>query len=435
MVSKLKTVDRLKALLVIQDMDQRQFLLWMLGGLLLRLLIIPFFCHADFLSEYRRVYMSIETGMYIPQLTRLVVYFIELFFMIICLPLIDNAETLFYLTNIKSSTAGLSQYFLFVSDPGIFRILFLLKIPYLIFDMGTAVLIFRMLAGKRGQFLALKIWLCNPVTLYAFYLFGRFESIPIFFFALTLRLAQKQRLLAAAVALGLTLNCRETYIILVPAFFLALVDFHLPWTKNIRRILPMIVIATGMFVLPLVLSRLFDFSPLYSAETTLESGRAAHLLDYRVHWLLPFVFAYALICLWLLENQGDVFGRLITASSLCMTAFFFCVSHSAHYVSWLMLFPAMMLYHDRDMLKPTVLLCCSWFGLWSFATDAGVFTLLLASPLSIKFSGWPTLPQWYTQTLGSQTVFNLGTAILIMNNLYHACLAYLCYKFFTKPHI
>ena len=60
-----------------------------------------------------------------------------------------------------------------------------------------------------GQFLALKIWLCNPVTLYAFYLFGRFESIPIFFFALTLRLAQKQRLLAAAVALGLTLNCQN----------------------------------------------------------------------------------------------------------------------------------------------------------------------------------------------------------------------------------
>lgn len=433
MTSKLNIIVRMKDRLQIESAEQRRFLLWMLGGLLLRLLIMPFFCHADFLSEYRRVYMTVETGIYFPQMTRLVVYYIELFFMRLFLPLLDSAQAVFYFTNFEGSTAGLPQYFLFVSDPGIFRTLFLLKIPYLIFDLGTAIVVFRMLAGKPRQFLALKIWLFNPVTLYAFYLFGRFESIPIFFLALTLRLVQRQRLLAATVAMGLALNCREIYIILVPVFFLALVDFRLPWTANVRRMLPLVAVAAGMLVLPKAVSAIFDITPLFYGKTTLETGRATHLLDFRLHWMLPFVFAYAMICLWLLENRSDIFDRLLTATSLSMTAFFFFISHSAHYVSWLMLFPVLMLYNERDMLKPTVLLCCTWFGLWLFATDAGVFTLLLASPLSIKFSGWLTVPQWYAQTWGTRTAFTLVTMILILNNLYHASLAYLCYKFFAKP--
>lgn len=414
------------------DAIQRKFFLWMLGGLLLRLLIMPFFGHADFLSEYRRVYMTIETGMFFPGMGRLVVYYIELIFMILCLPFLPYAHTAFYFSDLANSTAGLPDYFLFVSDPGVFRILFLLKIPYLLFDLATAVLIFRMLAGRKQQFLALALWLLNPITLYAFYFFGRFESIPIFFLALCLRMVQKERFILASLSLGLAINCREINIIFVPIFLLALIDFRLSWQKIVKRLTASAFLLFGLFALPKVISRVFHLIPLFQAETVLETNRAQHILDFRVHWLLPFVFAYTLICIWLIENRRDCFDRLATAAGVCIVAFLFCTDHSAHYVSWMVLFPVTMLYFGRDLLKPFLLLCCAWMGLWMFATDIGVFTLFLASPLSMNFSGLRTLPQWYAEGWGDKTVFDLETVILIFNNLYHAALAYLCYKFFSK---
>jgi hypothetical protein len=62
-----------------------------------------------------------------------------------------------------------------------------------------------------------------------------------------------------------------------------------------------------------------------------------------------------------------------------------------------------------------------------------VFTLLLASPMSALFSGVATLPQWYAQRWGDRAFLNLDHVILIFNNLYHACLAYLCWKYFAEP--
>ena len=112
-------IRRAKAVLFRTEARQR-FLFLLLCGLLIRLVVMPFFCHADLLSEYRRVYMTIETGFFLPQLTRLVVYVIELATMAAVLPLLPNAGGIFYFPDLARSTAGLPEYLLFVSDPTIF---------------------------------------------------------------------------------------------------------------------------------------------------------------------------------------------------------------------------------------------------------------------------------------------------------------------------
>ena len=208
-------------------------------------------------------------------------------------------------------------------------------------------------------------------------------------------------------------------------------DFRISWLRNAARALPAAAIVAGLYGLPQVVARVFHLTPLFYGKTTFGTDRALHLLDFRHHWMLPFVFSYFLICLWLLENRRDRFYRTVTACAAAMAAFFFFTGHSAHYVSWLMLFPVLLLCFDRDMLRPTVLVWCAWAALWMFSTDAGVFTLLLASPLSMRFSSVATLPQWYAEHWGGRAFLNLDHVVLILNNLYHACLAYLCYKFFA----
>ena len=406
----------------------RRLLFWLLAGLLLRMLIMPFFCHADFLSEYRRVYMTIETGDFFPQYTRLVVYYSELLFLFLSLPILGSPEALLSLTDLTHSTASLLDYYLIVSDPHIFSRLFFLKIPYLLFDLGTAVLIYRMMEGKKTQLAALNLWLFNPVTLYAFYLFGRYESISIFFLALSLYGMQKKKIGWAAVALGMALNAREINIIFVPLFFLAVLDDEGDIRRNAARILSTGIIVAGLFFLPQLLSRLFDIQPLYRGINAIGTDRSAHIFDFQHKWLLPFVFTYFCICFWLLETRGEPFFKMLKAWGLSMLAFFFFTSHSAHYVSWLMIFPVFMLFFRSDMLKPTVLLCCTWVALWLFATDRGVFTPLLASPLSLYFLQVPSVPKLYTQSSWNEGFFHLDIVILILNNLFHAGLAYVAYK-------
>ncbi|MGD9976220.1 MAG: hypothetical protein AB7S77_24440 [Desulfatirhabdiaceae bacterium] len=405
-----------------------RFLQIMAAGLLLRLLVMPFFAHVDFLSEYARVFKSISSGNVFAYSSRMVLSLIEISWMTLCLPLISDGGTTFLLGNSSQATAGLSEYFLFVSDPGIYRTLFLLKIPYLAFDLGTAAVLFQIFSGNDRKWTALKLWLFNPVTLYAFYFFGRYESVPLFFIALTLLMLVRQKHLLAALVFGIALNCREINIIYVPLLLLSLAAWPLSFRQLAKTVFPATLIILGCYLLPLEIKHLAHVQPQVMTQLKTESDFGHALFGMRYGWLIPFIFSYCGICLWLIESRRDLFYKFTLSACLVMISFLLFVAHSAHYVSWMMVFPIVLLGLDRNTLRPLVLFCCAWILFWAFRTDAGVFTLFLASPLSMNFFGWRTLPQVYSDHVGHQSLINLDMLILIARNIYGACLAYLGYQ-------
>ena len=80
--------------------------------------------------------------------------------------------------------------------------LLILKIPYLIFDLLTGFILYKMFNGKRLSNLALTIWLFNPINLYSTYMMGQFDIIPTFFTILSVYFAFKNKLNWAALSLG-----------------------------------------------------------------------------------------------------------------------------------------------------------------------------------------------------------------------------------------
>ena len=205
---------------------KRYFIVAITLGLLLRLGLMPFFSHVDLFSEYRRVFFALQTESYFPGAHRFVVFYIEMFFAWLIPPFIHDAESIFYLPAPTNSTASLSDYFFFVADPHVFRHLFLLKVPYLLFDLATALVVWRYLDRFEHKKIGLLIWLFNPITLYAIYIFGRFESIGIFFLAMTAQSVQRERFITASIYFGVALHCREINILLAPFFLLSIVYFH-----------------------------------------------------------------------------------------------------------------------------------------------------------------------------------------------------------------
>lgn len=78
----------------------------------------------------------------------------------------------------------------------------LVKIPYLVFDLTTGFLLFKLFTQRKEAILAFGLWMFNPVSLYATYMMGQFDIIPTFFTVLSIYFVTKDKLKLAALALG-----------------------------------------------------------------------------------------------------------------------------------------------------------------------------------------------------------------------------------------
>jgi uncharacterized membrane protein len=73
----------------------------------------------------------------------------------------------------------------------IFLHLFLLKFQFFFFDFGTAFLLMKFVSDKRQKLMLFGLWMINPVTLFASFMMGQFDIIPVFFTVLSLVLLQR----------------------------------------------------------------------------------------------------------------------------------------------------------------------------------------------------------------------------------------------------
>lgn len=80
--------------------------------------------------------------------------------------------------------------------------LLLLKLPYLVFDLLTGFILFRLFDNPKKSLLAFTIWIFNPINLYATYMMGQFDIIPTLFIVLSIYLVVKNKLEWAALAIG-----------------------------------------------------------------------------------------------------------------------------------------------------------------------------------------------------------------------------------------
>ena len=201
---------------------RKAILLLVIASILLKCLVAPFFMHMDLLSEYRRVHWSVENGAFFAGFNRLVTFWIECAFYAVTHFLVTEPSNLLNLAETRSSTASIPQHFLFVSGEQVFRQIFIFKLPYLVFDYLGAYVLWRVLASHKSKIAILAFWMFNPVIFYNAYLFGRFDTIALFFVLATFWGVQRQRWLIASLFFGLALNSREVVLILLPAFMLTL---------------------------------------------------------------------------------------------------------------------------------------------------------------------------------------------------------------------
>ncbi len=145
---------------------------------------------------------------------------------------------------------------------GVFRYLFLLKLPYLILDISVAFLLIKFFDNDKQKKEAFFLWLFNPVSLAIIYIFSNVDIIPVFLSLLAILLLQKNKYVWSGILLGVAAGFKA-----YPLIFLPFLITFTKTTKNFLKISLSTLIVLLLVILPFR-SVEFTQSALVSGLTT-----------------------------------------------------------------------------------------------------------------------------------------------------------------------
>ncbi|MFQ3245270.1 MAG: hypothetical protein ACI9SP_001917 [Arenicella sp.] len=414
-----------------KPMNNKQFLITALGlGILLRFALMPFFAHVDLFSEARRVFYVLENDYLFDNGHRFVVFYIEVIFAWFSTLFIDVTNGLFHLNDPTQSVSNLVDYGFFLNDPNIYRHLFFFKLPYLVFDIATALLIWKFIDNPTHRKIALLIWLFNPLTLFSTYIFGRFEVISLFFLMACALQLKYDRVFFASALFAVALLCREINLLYAPFLLIALIDVKDHWFRNVITLSCCAAIVAAISLLPNYLINLAggDTQLFVDPSATQPNNSLNALLSLGYYWFYPIVICLAVLAIYQWEIGARAKAeRFVLSASVVLFIYFGFNVHSVHYAAWLVLFPILSMQYGKKVVLPFMALFGVWLILWLLKTDNGVFTLFLAAPLTTDFIGMGHFPSFFRQHIATDT-FTLHQAIQLMRSIFLVVMGFFAYR-------
>ncbi len=134
-------------------------------------------------------------------------------------------------------------------NPLIFLHLLLLKMPYFIFDVAVFWLLLKAFKDSKEKTLIAILWWFNPVNLYASYMMGQFDLIPVFFSIASLYFVSKSNISSKNLYLSAAMLGLGGAFKIYPLFFLVpLMSITRSWKERIM----VGIIGIGTYLLPIL---------------------------------------------------------------------------------------------------------------------------------------------------------------------------------------
>ncbi|MGM0365722.1 MAG: hypothetical protein ACQEP5_04230, partial [Actinomycetota bacterium] len=299
----------------------------LLGGILVRFLFMPFAVHNDFLSVHVRVYQLVQGINFSPSFFQFFVHYIEAFFMKIFLPLIPDAAEVFVPAATGATTVEIENMMGFAASNYVFRTLFLLKIPYLLFELAALFMVIHLIRNRKNMFRIAKFWMFNPAIIYAVYIFGRYEVYIYVLIMLSLYFAiYRKNYYLSGVFIGISVVSRAYTLFLIPIFLILL-------PQKIKNRIVYLVFT----IVPIAFVLLFDtFYPQTNITNRLagEGQFIRFMTDYslialggfKIQLFFLFYFLFLIILVYLAYSlkirESTVLPSLCRSSTLVKTSMF-----------------------------------------------------------------------------------------------------------------
>jgi len=385
-------------------------------ALAIRLVLMPIALHGDLLSSYHRSLMLLHDF----QLERMVPHEIIQAPFLWLYSLFLPMERLVSWEGQVSVTA---EFWVgtFATDPLANLALFLMKLPFLFGDIGVALVLLKLFAGRPEKGLrAFSMWLLNPVTIFTFYVFGRHDVIAILFIALGLLALERSKSLRSALAIGLAIWSRYYPVLLLP-FLLAVHSGG--WKKRLQIAL--------VGIAPLVLYNamaLLDFegAPGTSGINEAPSAKlatsrfASYLLRFNLDMgnlqvLFVFPLLYVMLCAFALAmppRENPVF-RFCSYAACCLCLLYATTFFHPQYFAWIILFVVILRADSNDRVLDGLHYCqLLLFFPYTFYWQQELFGYLL-TPLHPEFFASIASPWAWIDSFGSPEILvNLVRTVL-----------------------
>lgn len=229
---------------------------------------------------------------------------------------------------------------LVIIHPHVWRYLFLMKIPYLVFDCLLLTTLLRFFSTAKDQKLALIYWWLNPIVIFLPYIWGQFDILPTSVMLLGVLRGQKGHPYQSALLFGLAASFKNYPLILLP--FLAIILG--------RKLWPMVkIFCTGL--LPFILTTLSFWGHEFFRKTVLFSWQSQKMLDFM--WgiggddgVYPFIIGYTLILLWTLYALRGQLKHLVTPMLMTLLLYYATTNFHQQWFMWVLPYLVILAVQD-----------------------------------------------------------------------------------------
>jgi len=314
---------------------------------------------------------------------------------------------------IMDTAGGYTHHYAAAGTSQIFRNIFMMKLPYLLFDVSGAFVILSLFDEWKDSLKAFKLWVFSPIIIYVCYAFGQFDIMPTFFMLLCFYFIKNNNPNAALLSLGIGAAYKN-----FP--FFALLPLAILLGKNNRERLKLAVIGT--------LPYLIFFLPLYVASkgfviSVLFPSVFVSKFDLRIGEKILFVIVYASILINAFFKAGvrDKLHISVDYYLIIFIFFYALFPLPFHYYIWIT--PAIIIAIIKNK-KLTWLYFIQAFSLFILtAKNIYMFGGLFAA-ISPSFAGLPSFRS-YVDYLAGFNVRDIANLAFLISSL---IMVYILYK-------
>lgn len=422
---------------------KNNLIIWGSAGLLLRLAFMPISLHGDIIYIYtmpsflsfhgiwdiygyfKDIIINQDGGMghtYYPPLTYYVIGFFQAMFRLVP----GYVEWIGNVTNLMVSQQLDAQYVNVIAAKGVPIFLTAMKMPYLLFDLGCGLILFKYFEDSKDALRAFKLWSVNPIIIFSSYIFGQFSIITTFLLILTIYLIKKQKLELAVLVISCGIMLEFFPIILIPIFL------FIPNIMFRRRLLLLFIsmIPALLIFVPLYITSdgyvQYAFVSKFMRRAMLGMGLTRHpiiIIGAKIFFMVSYAFIMARLFFGIFNKERKVSSMSIACASYVaiIMLLFLATGYSAiHYLEWLV--PILIIFVVRRTI-PIYLFIVQMALIFIFNLDYRTTNMMLFMPLNPEyFSQLPSLHEIMNR------YFYWGHVITAARLLYSGVCVFIAFK-------
>ncbi|MDP3888899.1 MAG: glycosyltransferase 87 family protein, partial [bacterium] len=241
-------------------------------------------------------------------------------------------------------------------NPQVFKALFLTKLPYIFFDLGTAIFLAKLFTKEKEKKIAFTLWIFNPLAIYTSFMTGQFDIMAVFAVVTALYFVSVKKENLSVISLGLGGALKMFPLLLLPFFIFSLgKNWKSKITLAVLGLLPYFIT-----ILPFISSSAFRRVSLFSSQS--EKMLFMSFPVSGAEGLYVFIMILVLLFAYSAYNPGKF--KIWQYCMAVMFAFFSVTHYHPQWMLWLAPFFVIQTVGDRfKFIWLWLVMFASWIGI------------------------------------------------------------------------